>query len=80
MNSKLKLQINQPDEADVDIDDNDEDSFELAYLYLPSHPGEEAYGAVAKTIRLQDLYPYSGGPDINLDFDENNCIIGIEIL
>lgn len=78
MKSRYKLQINEPEEQDAE--DDDEEFEQPAYLYLPSHPGENVYGAVAKTIRLQDIYPYNGGPDVNLDFDQHNNIIGIELL
>ncbi|MCG8417975.1 MAG: DUF2283 domain-containing protein [Proteobacteria bacterium] len=61
-------------------DDDDSDDELVAYLRLPGHPGPGAAGCVAKTIRLFELIGEYSGPEINLDFDENNQLIGIEIL
>jgi len=51
----------------------------VAYLRLPDHPGTLP-GVVKKTIRLRDLVAGYSGPDIHLDFDKNDVLIGIEIL
>lgn len=61
----------------LSVSADDEDS---AYLYLPDHPGEGTTGCVAKQLRLSDLIADFDGPDIYLDLDENNMLIGIEIL
>lgn len=45
------------------------------YLCLPNHPPETK---AFKTVRLQDLHRYTGEPDIYIDFDENDRVIGIE--
>lgn len=66
----LKISPQSPQE----IEDGDSP---VGYLYLPNHPGPGT-GCVAKTLRLLNLYEYSGGPDLCLDFDENNRLIGIE--
>jgi len=52
---------------------------DVAYLYLPDHPGPGTPGAVAKQVRLSDLLMYNG-PDLYLDLDEHGHLIGIEIL
>lgn len=51
---------------------------DAAYLRFPSHI--KGTTKVKKTISLQSLLPDYNGPDINLDFDSDNNILGIEIL
>jgi uncharacterized protein YuzE len=53
-----------------------------AYLYLKQHPnrGPDSAGCVANTVVLEDLIPGYQGPDINLDFDKNGVLIGLEII
>lgn len=60
----------------LEISDDDED---VAYLMLPDHPGDQ-HGVVKKTINLRSAIGAYSGPDINLDFDSDNVLIGIEIL
>jgi hypothetical protein len=50
-----------------------------AYVSLPDHPGKGTPGVVKKTVRLSDLLDYKG-PDLYLDLDKENRLIGIEIL
>ncbi len=52
-----------------------EDGPDVAYLYLPGHPG-----TVKKTIRLCDIIKNYKGPDLYLDIDHEDNVIGIEIL
>jgi uncharacterized protein YuzE len=56
-----------------------EDDQDVAYLYLPDHPGRGTSGVVVKQVRLSSLLKYAG-PDLNLDFDEHGQLIGVEIL
>ena len=35
---------------------------------------------VKKTVSLRKIVGDYSGPDLNLDFDENNVLIGVEIL
>jgi len=56
------------------------DDEDVAYLYLPDHPGEGQAGCVSKQVRLSDLIAGLDGPDVYLDFDKNQKLIGIEIL
>jgi hypothetical protein len=56
-----------------------EDDPGVAYLEMPNHP-LISHGIVKKSIRLHDLIGKHGGPDVNLDFDENNTLIGIELI
>jgi hypothetical protein len=37
-------------------------------------------GVVKKSVRLRELIPDYSGPDLNLDFNADNVLIGIEIL
>ncbi len=56
------------------------DNSEAAYVSLPDHPGGAAPGPVEKTLRLLDLCQNYKGPDVYFDFDNENRLIGIEIL
>ncbi len=53
-----------------------------AYLYLKGHPrrGQDSADSVAETLILEDLIPGYRGPDINLDFDSDGVLIGLEII
>ena len=57
----------------VSADDQD-----VAYVYLPGHPGPGAPG-LAKQVRLSSLLQYKG-PDLNLDFDSDGQLVGVEVL
>lgn len=52
----------------------------VGYLSLPKHPGAGGHAVTVKQVRLLDLCTDYKGPDIYLDFDKDNCLIGIEIL
>lgn len=56
-----------------------EDDEDVAYLRLPSHPGTKPF-LVKRTVSLRDLLGDYEGPDINLDFNAKNVLIGIEIV
>ena len=56
------------------------DDDEMAYLYLPAHPKRSVPGIAKKQLRLADVIENYKGPDIYLDFDKNNELIGIEIM
>ncbi len=74
------------DEIDEEENVEEADDYLAAYLYLPTHPenlsGSTApiAGVVHKTIRLQDLYRSEGYPDVYLDFDKENRLIGVEFV
>ncbi len=55
-----------------------EDDQDVAYLRLPSHPGETC--KMSKSIRLAELMDSYSGPDVVLDFDQEGVLVGIEIL
>ena len=52
---------------------------DAAYVYLPDHPGSGKAGVVAVQVRLKDVWPSYEGPDIHLDFDKNQKLVGIDI-
>lgn len=58
---------------------NGEDS-DTAYIALPGYPHQLQYGVVSKTICLDDVLDSFKGPRINLDFNKDGVLIGIEIL
>ncbi len=53
---------------------------DTAYVALPGYPAEPQSGVVAKTICLDDVIKDFKGPRINLDFDREGLLIGVEIL
>jgi uncharacterized protein YuzE len=56
-----------------------EDDEDVAYLFLPDHPGSGVQKAVARNVRLSSLVDYAG-PDIYLDIDKDGRLVGLEIL
>lgn len=56
-----------------------EDDTDVAYVYLPDHPKGIVFGLVKSQIRLQDLIEGYKGPDIYLDFNKEDVLVGIEI-
>ena len=52
---------------------------ETVYVALPEYPKETVPGLVKKSVSLDDIYNYDG-PRIQLDFDENGRLIGIEVI
>lgn len=57
-----------------------EDDDEVGYLYLPEHPKELTVGLIKKQINLSSLIDGYKGPDIFLDFNINDVLVGIEII
>jgi Protein of unknown function (DUF2283) len=66
-NGRIELKLSQDDST-------------VAYISLPDHPGSGTFGAVARQVRLLDLCGGYKGPDIYLDFDKENRLVGIEVL
>ncbi|MCP4181600.1 MAG: DUF2283 domain-containing protein [bacterium] len=52
----------------------------VGYVYLSNHPGAGTAGASSKNVHLSDLIKDYKGADIIFDFNEENEIIGIEII
>ena len=57
-----------------------EDDDEVGYLYFPSHPRSGISGISKKQIELASIIKDYNGPDIILDFNAENVLIGMEIL
>ncbi len=57
---------------------------DIAYLYLPGHPKvneeKEVAGFIKKQIWVHSLIKGYKGPAIYLDVDENDTVVGIEVL
>ncbi len=70
MDSKKKL-----GRFELRVSKDDED---VAYLRLPSHPGETC--KMSKSLRLTELMGSYTGPDVVLDFDQDGVLVGMEIL
>jgi len=56
------------------------DYSDSAYIGLPGYPEKPEFGIVSKTICLDDVLDGFKGPRINLDFNKDGVLIGIEIL
>lgn len=57
-----------------------DDDKNVGYLYLPDHPKKLVVGLTKKQIHLRDLIDQYKGPDILLDFNVDNVLVGIEII
>ena len=59
-----------------------EDDDDVGYLYLPQHPRiiQSQSGKTVKQIRLIEIIEDYKGPDVILDFNIENVLVGIEIL
>jgi hypothetical protein len=66
-------------EQKIRVKMNGEDS-DTAYIALPGYPDQPQFGVVSKTISLDDVLDSFRGPRINLDFNKDGVLIGIEIL
>jgi hypothetical protein len=52
----------------------------VAYISLPDHPGDGAVAVVVRQLRLIELCGDYKGPDVYLDFDKDNHLVGIEVV
>ena len=57
-----------------------EDDPDVAYLFLPDHPGAGVPNVVGKQVSLDKLVNGYSGPDVYLDFGQDGKLIGMEIL
>ncbi|MGJ0626027.1 DUF2283 domain-containing protein [Xenorhabdus bovienii] len=57
-----------------------ESNEDVAYVFLPKHPGKGVSGVTAKQIPLHSIISNYQGPEIFLDFDKSGEIIGLEFL
>ncbi len=67
MSKKIILKLSKDDEM-------------VGYLYLPKHPKKTVVGIVKKNISINELIKDYKGIPIYFDFDEDNELIGIEIV
>jgi uncharacterized protein YuzE len=56
------------------------DYSDTAYISLPGDPKQPQYAIVSRTISLDDVLENFKGPRVNLDFNKDGQLIGIEIL
>ena len=64
----------------MSLDASWDDELEAGYIYLPDHPGPGTPGCVARSIDVFALDERLRGLQVILDVDENDRVIGIEIL
>lgn len=67
MSKKIVLKVSKDDDL-------------VAYLYLPKHPKKTILGSVKRSVSIFELIENYKGIPVNLDFNEDNELIGIEIL
>lgn len=53
---------------------------DTAYIALEGYPEEVQFGIVAKSLCLDDVVENFKGPRVNLDFNKEGVLIGIEIV
>lgn len=66
MSGRIKIKMQRPDSDTV-------------YVALPGYPDPVKPGVVRKSISLDDILDYQG-PRVQLDFDENGKLIGVEVV
>lgn len=64
----------------MSLDASWDDELEAGYVYLPDHPGAGTPGCVARSIDVFALDERLRGMQVVLDVDDQDRIIGIEIL
>ena len=57
-----------------------DEELQTGYIYLPDHPGAGKPGCVARSIDVFALDEALRGMQIILDVDEQNRVIGIEVV
>jgi hypothetical protein len=62
---------------ELTISDDDAD---VGYMSLPAHPGRGVPKAVTRQVALRELLPEYKGPEVYLDLDATNQLVGIEIV
>lgn len=67
--------MTRSDRLKLEVSTENDGSEVVAYLTLPDHAS-----SVARNVRLRDLLGDYKGPDLYFDFDEDNTLVGIEIL
>lgn len=67
MSNKITLKLSKGDDK-------------VGYLYLPKHPKQTTFGIVKKSIAISELIKGYKGIPLYFDFDEDDELIGIEIV
>lgn len=62
------------------LDANWDEELDAGYVYLPDHPGAGTPGCVARSIDVFALDESLRGMQVILDIDDQNRIIGIEVV
>lgn len=62
------------------LDANWDEELDAGYVYLPDHPGAGTPGCVARSIDIFALDESLRGMQVILDIDDQNRIIGIEVV
>ncbi|MEL6861100.1 MAG: DUF2283 domain-containing protein [Pseudomonadota bacterium] len=57
-----------------------DEELQTGYIYLPDHPGAGTPGCVARSIDVFAFDEALRGMQIILDVDEQNRVIGIEVV
>lgn len=76
--SDCEVEMARAEKICLEVSEENVDGDTVAYLKLPGHPG--ARGSIKKNLRLRDLVGEYSGPELFLDFDVSNTLVGIEIL
>lgn len=64
----------------MSLDANWDEELQAGYIYLPDHPGAGTPGCVARVIDVFEFDETLRGLQIILDVDEQNRVIGIEVV
>jgi len=64
----------------MSLDASWDEELEAGYVYLPDHPGAGTPGCVARSIDVFALDDRLRGMQVILDIDDQDRVIGIEIL
>ena len=64
----------------MSLDANWDEELQAGYIYLPDHPGAGPPGCVPRSIDVFALDESLRGMQIILDVDDQNRVIGIEVV
>lgn len=64
----------------MSLEANWDEELQAGYIYLPDHPGAGTPGCVTRSIDVFAIDETLRGMQIILDVDEQNRVIGIEVV
>ena len=64
----------------MSLEANWDEELQAGYIYLPGHPGAGTPGCVTRSIDVFALDESLRGMQIILDVDDQNRVIGIEVV